>query len=353
MTNDACKAPKECWNNKLPGMTTIQDLVDFEPNMKDCLISRGEDDAFIIREKKRFHIIAGYPGVGKSRIALNLALCGANQSKWLGYDTNSKFKTLYIQGENGRRRLKRDIKGHEDDLFSTVIFYDPDEGIQFGSPKFRDNLRTFIVANDIGLVVFDTWTDIVPDLEYKHCRQAIKDVEAAMPEDPEKHPAIVVIAHLRKPHPKAVRKRGRSLKHELNGTQAFGARARFVMIVDHVNPDDKTDKRIVAICAKSSDTKDEPEGCFKMDSIKAEWIRDFDWSEYDQPGKPGAKPRYELSDIVELLEPGEAVKSGEWKSRAKEVLGIGESRFYKYQKQAVDEGLVEKLDKANYKRPNS
>jgi hypothetical protein len=55
--------------------------------------------------------------------------------------------------------------------------------------------------------------------------------------------------------------------------------------------------------------------------------------------------------VLELLEPGEIIKSGDWKSLAKKTHGIGESRFYEFQKQAVKDGLVTKLEKSQYQRP--
>lgn len=54
-------------------------------------------------------VIGGAPGVGKSRASVALAEAGATGSEWFGFPVHSKFRTLIVQNENGRFRLKREF----------------------------------------------------------------------------------------------------------------------------------------------------------------------------------------------------------------------------------------------------
>ena len=66
----------------------------------DCHIMRGE-----------VFVIGGEPGVGKSTAATELAICGATGRPWLGLPVHCRFKTMIIQTENGRYRLRQEYRG--------------------------------------------------------------------------------------------------------------------------------------------------------------------------------------------------------------------------------------------------
>ena len=65
----------------------------------DCHIMRGE-----------VFVIGGEPGVGKSTAATELAICGATGRPWLGLPVHCRFKTMIIQTENGRYRLRQEYQ---------------------------------------------------------------------------------------------------------------------------------------------------------------------------------------------------------------------------------------------------
>jgi len=78
-------------------LITMGDIKEYEPDPTLYLVGDGH----IIRGKDRIHLIAGYAGVGKSRATSYLAYCGATGKKWFDYDIKNRFKTLFIQTENG------------------------------------------------------------------------------------------------------------------------------------------------------------------------------------------------------------------------------------------------------------
>ena len=76
------------------------ELRDYQPDtdillVGDCNIARGET-----------FILAGEPGVGKSLAATQLAVSGATQRDWFGLTVHRQFRTMIVQTENGRYRLR-------------------------------------------------------------------------------------------------------------------------------------------------------------------------------------------------------------------------------------------------------
>ena len=55
-------------------------------------------------------VIGGEPGVGKSTAATELAVCGAIGRPWLGLPVYTQFRTMIIQTENGRYRLRDEYR---------------------------------------------------------------------------------------------------------------------------------------------------------------------------------------------------------------------------------------------------
>src|SRR5207245_5500056 len=64
-------------------------------------------DAHIVRGNVT--ILAGPPGVGKSRASVALALAGATCQDWLGLKVQRRFRTAIIQNENGLYRLSKEF----------------------------------------------------------------------------------------------------------------------------------------------------------------------------------------------------------------------------------------------------
>jgi hypothetical protein len=79
------------------------ELRDFQPPEGIVLVG----DNHITRGS--VFVIGGAPGVGKSRATVALAEAGATSYEWFGLKVHSKFKTLIIQNENGRYRLKQEF----------------------------------------------------------------------------------------------------------------------------------------------------------------------------------------------------------------------------------------------------
>jgi hypothetical protein len=326
---------------------TIDDIEQFKPNPDLYVVGNGH----IMKGKDRLHLIVGYAGVGKSRAANYLAYCGATGNRWFDYDIKTPFKTLFIQTENGKARLQHDYEGLFTDLRGKVFFADLPTGTHFNEEWFRDQLKEIIKQNGIGMVILDPWTNVAPDLNHKEYSKAVELVLGCMPDEEENCPAIVVVAHLRKPDSGTKRKQGIELMHEVMGSQTLTSRSRFVLVMERANPTDPQDNRVVVTCAKNNDSPEAPRSCHRRGKATFEEVLDFDWSEYDEGAKSAARSTYTLSDVVDLLKPGEDVSSAEWKQRAATSLGISQSRFYDYQAEATSKERVFMVGRGRYRRP--
>lgn len=93
----------------------------------DCHITRGS-----------VTVIAGAPGIGKSRAGTSLAVAGATGADWFGLQVHQKFKTAILQGENGRYRLKTEFAALDDATLNDFIRVSdrPDYGLAFDSVEF-------------------------------------------------------------------------------------------------------------------------------------------------------------------------------------------------------------------------
>ena len=87
-------------------MMTVSQILAYEDNPSDVLLSNG----YI--EKGSPCVLCGPPGIGKSRIALQLGIKSILGHGFLGWDTihAQGIKWAYLQSENGMRRLKADLR---------------------------------------------------------------------------------------------------------------------------------------------------------------------------------------------------------------------------------------------------
>ena len=86
-------------------MLTVSQILAYEDNPDDILLSNG------YLERGSPCVLCGPPGIGKSRLALQLAIKSILGQGFLGWDTNAKgLKWAFLQNENGLRRLKADLR---------------------------------------------------------------------------------------------------------------------------------------------------------------------------------------------------------------------------------------------------
>lgn len=202
-----------------------------------------------------FTVLGGWPGVGKSRAALGLAIAGATGGDWLGHRVHSKFRTLIIQIENGQWRLKHELAEAlaNQDLDDWIrITPPPSRGLAFHEPEFREQIREIIKNFGPGLVVIDPWNRVTEGDRQGDYRQALDWILECLPADPNEKPAVLIIHHMRKKGAEATRKHGRDLLHELAGSYQIGSAARCVFVLEP-GSNRTDDNTVVLTCCKNND----------------------------------------------------------------------------------------------------
>jgi hypothetical protein len=215
--------------------------------MGDCHLTRGN-----------LTVLGGWPGVGKSRAALGLAIAGARGVPWLGHRIHARFRSLIIQCENGPYRLKSELT----EALAGIDLDDwlrisppPPYGLLFQEPAFREELRAKIADWQPGLVIIDPWNRAADGDKQADYRGALDAVFECLPDDPSAKPAVLVIHHMRKKSNEAIRKTGRDLLHELAGSYQIGSAARAVFALEPASKD-VTDGTVVLTCCKNNDGKE-------------------------------------------------------------------------------------------------
>lgn len=201
-----------------------------------------------------FSILAGAPGVGKSRAALHLALQMARGAgEWMGLPIHGRFRVLILQNENGLARLHKDFAGVADveTLDAWVRVSGPPKlGFQLANPAFRAEAAAMMAEFAPHLVICDPLNALLRDSQERdvnECFGFMREILSASPENP----ACLLIHHLRKPKSDD-RHKGRGLSNLLAGSYTIFSVARSVMILQSAS-DDTTERQTVFTTSKNND----------------------------------------------------------------------------------------------------
>jgi hypothetical protein len=260
-------------------------------------------------------VIGGCPAVGKSGALVNLAEAGATKLDWLGLPVHCHFKTIIIQTENGKYRLKLEFSGLNINLLDQYLRISPppERGLPFDNFEFRDELQAKLEMWDPGVVAIDPWNAVAKDntqKEYLETFELVRDVIPAR----DTSPFILIAAHTNKPMSKD-RANGRALLNLLSGSLVLGSVPRVVWILQHAS-DDVTETRVVVTCCKNNDGQLGPRSAWNRGSGGL-WTRvdGFDWDEWENPtgaaksnGVAGGRPKGSAEEqIVIALRTAECV----------------------------------------------
>jgi energy-coupling factor transporter ATP-binding protein EcfA2 len=218
-----------------------------------------KEDTFLVGDnmisRGGMTVLAGAPGLGKSRLATTLAVALARGSgEWIGYQVRAKVRTIIIQSQNSMSRIKQefdDTPGQFDDW----IRISKPAALRFSDAAFRRAVRREIADFGAGVVIIDPWTGVAADEKLADYLEALAYVQDCIGVG-DTAPATVIVAHLRKQRGGETwrPKRGRDLMHELAGSFALAAEARTVFVIQQVQADISFPE-VVIDCGKSNDGK--------------------------------------------------------------------------------------------------
>jgi hypothetical protein len=246
-------------------------------------------------------VIGGAPGVGKSRAVVALAVAGATGSDWFGLKVHRQFKTMILQAENGRVRLKNefaDLDCAALDKFVRVCS-PPPHGFAFDKLAFRDQLQREIDEFQPDIFALDPFNRLARDDKAKDYGQAFEDLLAVLPNGDD-GPALGIAAHTRKPRAEE-RASGRALLNLLAGSYVIGSVPRAVFIMQAAS-DDTTDSRIVWTCCKNNDGELGKHSAWERRNGLFVPVQDFDWKTFEGDGEK--RRTVSLDDLDTLFDGG-------------------------------------------------
>ena len=241
-------------------------------------------------------VIGGPPGVGKSRAAMALAIAGATGRNWFDLEITKQFRTMIIQNENGKARLKKDFETINCSEFEQwiKICSPPPYGMAFDETDFVEALRQKVKEFSPDIVIFDPWNSIAGDDKQSDYLEAFKQIRSVVP-NTENGAAVVIVAHTKKPKDDE-KATGRELIHLLSGSHVLVSvpRSVFVLVPESANVDDEN---VVWTCCKNND------GEMSAPTVWARRNLSFDYvGEYEAKETAGSKRiTITIDDIKKVL----------------------------------------------------
>jgi hypothetical protein len=271
-------------------------------------------------------VMGGAPGVGKSRAAVALAVSGATGKSWLGLPVLRQFKTMIVQAENGRVRLKNEFSDLDCatlDAFVRVCS-PPPLGLAFDDPEFRYQLKSEIEKFQPDVLILDPFNRVARDDKAKDYKEAFEALLSVLPTG-DNAPALGIVAHTRKPRADE-RANGRALLNLLAGSYVIGSVPRAVFIMQ-AGSDDTDDKRVVWTCCKNNDGELGTRSVWERGNGLFVPVSDFDWQTFE--GNGDKRRAVTLQDLDALFESGhKRLAKGHAVTQLMEQTGLGKSACY-------------------------
>jgi hypothetical protein len=246
-------------------------------------------------------VIGGAAGIGKSRGAVALGVAGATGNDWFGLPVHRRFKTMILQAENGRVRLKNefaDLDCNTLDEFIRVCS-PPPYGFAFGDPVFRDSLQSEIEKFHPDVLIIDPWNRLARDDKARDYGVAFEELMSVLPAGDDA-PALGIVAHTRKPRADE-RASGRGMLNLLAGSYVIGSVPRAVFVMQAAS-DDPVDNRVVWTCCKNNDGELGARSAWERRNGLFVPVPDFDWKTFEGDGEK--RRAVTLDDLDALFEGG-------------------------------------------------
>jgi hypothetical protein len=274
------------------------EVIAYEPPPGQVLVGQNH----IVRGS--VFVIGGAPGVGKSRASVALAIAGATGREWFGYPVHRSFRTLIVQNENGRLRLKDEFSGLPcADLDAFVrVSPPPPYGFALEQPDFTERLTAACHEFAPDVVLFDPWNAAARDDKAGDYLATFKAIRGIIPGGDD-GPAIGIVAHTRKPKSDE-RASGRGLLNLLAGSYVLGSVPRAVFVLQPAS-DAPEDGRVVFTCCKNNDGPLGEATAWERRNGLFVPVSGFDWDEFrNGTGGKGERVSVTEGDVAAVLANG-------------------------------------------------
>jgi hypothetical protein len=273
-------------------------------------------------------VIGGAPGVGKSRAAVALAVAGATAADWFGLTIHRRFKTVILQTENGRIRLKDEFAGMDCAALDEYVRVSPQPpyGLPFDRADFVAELRAGLDTFKPDVVLLDPWNACARDEKARDYLDTFDAIRTALPSGDDA-PALGIVAHTRKPKGDE-KTTGRGLLNLLAGSYVLASvpRAAWVMQAASNEPDDA---RVVWTCCKNSDGPMEKAGAWIRGNGIFQPVENFDWTAFfEGSGGSGGKRGITEDDVARMFDGGRFMAKKAAVEELMETVGCAKSAAY-------------------------
>jgi hypothetical protein len=275
---------------------TPSELRDFKPDNElvlvgDCHITRGE-----------VFVIGGEPGVGKSLASTQLAVSGATGRDWFGLTAHRQFRTMIVQTENGRWRLRKEFSARDcDEIENWVRISEPPPfGLTLSNTEFLEDIRATLDSFKPECVIFDPWNAAARDDKQRDYLETFNALRNLLPTGMDK-PALGIDAHTRKPQPNEKRTGGTGLMHLLAGSYVLTSVPRSIFIMTR-GSEDETDDSVIFFNPKNSNGQNARRSAWHRNLNGFIPATDFDWTEFDKP--PDQRRVITLDQISKVFDGG-------------------------------------------------
>jgi hypothetical protein len=280
----------------------LTEILSYEPPVGSLLVGDG------VIELGEIALLYGPPGSFKGFAVGHLMACLAKGNGcWLGHLVNARCASLWVNCENGQRRLRDQFRKMSLPLDAEKFIHVTDIPAVWNLADVRlaGAIRQTIVEKQIRLLIIDTVSNFTSD-EFAKEFAAFFAALNTMLHGLEIKPAVLLIHHSRKP--KESDKGARGLLNLISGHQTLQRRARSICYLGRVS-DDFDEQRMAAVWLKVANNG-EAEGTKTAlqlaDDATLQEIKDFDWSQWEGASSSGARhePKVNEGHIRELFEDG-------------------------------------------------
>jgi DnaB-like helicase N terminal domain/AAA domain len=287
-----------CENARKPliEFKTPSQLRAFQPTTDAVLVG----DRHVVRGA--MFVIAGAPGVGKSRATIALAIAGATGGAWFGLLIRTRFKTMIVQNENGQFRLKDEFRDLDCETLDTFIRICPPPvaGLCFERSGFRETLCGEIKMFRPDLIIIDPWNQVARDEKARDYLDTFNLIREVIPAGDES-PAIGIVAHTRKPRVEE-KISGRGLLNSVAGSHILVSVPRAVFVMQSAT-DEIDDDRVVWTCCKNNDGEIGRRSVWHRRNGLFHQVTDFNFEDFDSADK-GRRALIAEADVAATFEGG-------------------------------------------------
>ncbi len=275
-------------------------------------------------------VLGGASGVGKSFATSALAIAGATGTPWFGLPVHRRFKTMILQAENGLVRLSSEYRDHLKgcDLDEWVKVSGDVDMFAFESEDFCTEFRAEIEAFGPDVIVLDPWNRAARDSMEKDFRAAFDAILSCMATG-DKRPALMIVAHTRKPR-MGEKVNGRGLLNLLSGSLVLGSIPRAAFVLQAAS-DDTERKEFVFCCCKNNNGELGKATAWKREGVNFVGpLENFNWDEFNNGSTGGGKnAKIEEHHLEEIFDHGRVWLSKAAAAKALQTLtGTGHSAIY-------------------------